>query len=101
MLVHRRDMIVIVTHREQPAMHFGVKRLYPPVHHLRKTGEVGNILHLMAKLAEPGGSAAGRNQFHSLGGKRRCQLFEAGLVGQGNERAADRHDIGHETGESS
>ena len=61
MLFHRRGMLGIVAHAEQPAMDLRVERLHAPIHHLRKSGEVRDVAHLGAELAQLRGGAAGRD----------------------------------------
>ena len=41
MFFHRRDMLCIVAHREQPAMDLRVERLDPAAEYLRRAGELG------------------------------------------------------------
>jgi hypothetical protein len=42
-LPHGRHVLDVVAQGEQPAMDLGVKRLHPPVHHLR---EASNFAHV-------------------------------------------------------
>jgi hypothetical protein len=94
MLGHGRDMVRIVADGEQAAMHFGVERLDAAVHHLGKAGQVRNVAHLEARLAQRFGGAAGRDQFDAVPGQRLAEFGEPGLVGDGEERAFDG-DVGH------
>ena len=89
MLLHGGDMVWIVAHRQQPAVHLGVQRLDPSVHHFREAGEVGNVLHLQSRLAQSLGRAAGGNQFYPMPAQRLPQFDQAGLVGHGKKGALD------------
>ena len=95
MLVHRRDMLGIVAHGQQPAMDLGVQRLDAAVHHLGEAGQLGNILHGQARLAQRLGSAAGRHQFDAMLAQCLAQFDEAGLVRYGKEGALDGDVGGH------
>ena len=81
MFFHRRGVLGIVAHRQQPAMDHRVQRLDPSVHHLRKAGEVGHVLYLQPRLAQRLGRAAGRYQLHSARGQRLPQFDQSALVG--------------------
>jgi hypothetical protein len=94
MLGHGSGMLGIVAHREQPAMHLGVERLDPPVHHFGETGKFGNVLHLEPCFAQRLGGAAGRNKFDAVAGEDMAEIGEAGLIGDGEKRALDRN-VGH------
>ncbi len=48
MLVHRRLVRGVVAHGEEPAMHLGVQRFDPAVHHLGKAREIRNVTHRSA-----------------------------------------------------
>jgi hypothetical protein len=80
-------MLGIVAHAEQAAMHLRVQRLHPPVHHLGKAGELGDVAHLQPRLAQRLGGAAGRDQLHPVPRQRLAELGKARLVGNGQERA--------------
>jgi hypothetical protein len=41
--VDRRSVFLVVTDRQQPAMHLGMQRLDPAVHHLGKTGQLRDV----------------------------------------------------------
>ena len=71
-----------------------VERLDPAVHHLRETGKIANIAHGETGVAERPGGAAGRDQLDTPFYQGACQFYHAGLVGDGQQRAADR-DGGH------
>src|SRR4029077_17935013 len=42
---HRGGVILVVAHGEQAAVHLGMQRLYPAVHHFGKTGQLGDFEH--------------------------------------------------------
>ena len=52
---------VVVAEREQPAVQLRMERLDPPVHDLRKAGQVGDLEHLEAGAGQLAGGAAGRD----------------------------------------
>ncbi len=47
--LHRIGMLLVVADREQAAMHLGMQRLDPAVHHFGKAGEVGDVATLAAR----------------------------------------------------
>ena len=98
MFVHRRDMFVIVTQRQQPTVHDGVQRLDPPVHHLGEAGDLGHILDLQTCVAQRLGGAAGAQQFDPMRRERLPQLDQTGLVRYGKKRAGDGVKIRHRGG---
>ena len=69
-LAHRRRMLGIVAHAEQPAMHRRMQRLDAAVHDLGKAGELGDVAHGDAGLGDRLGRAAGRDQLDAGRGKR-------------------------------
>jgi len=93
--LHRRHMRGIVAQGQQPAMHAGVQGLHAAVHHLGEAGHVGHVAHLQPLGAQLGRAAAGRDQLHPAGRKGVGQFAHPGLVGNGNQRAADRGEVGH------
>jgi hypothetical protein len=66
MLLHRGCMFRIVANAEEAAVHLRMQGLDAAVHHLWKTGEVGDIAHVMPELAQFDGRAAGRHQFDAV-----------------------------------
>ena len=94
-LLHRRRMLGIVAHAEQAAVDLRVKRLHPPVHHLGKAGEVGNVAHLGAELAQLRGGAAGRDDLDIVPREAGGELVEPALVGKRDQRPANGHEVGH------
>jgi hypothetical protein len=62
-------------------MHLGVQRLHPPVHHLGKAGEVGNVAHRQARIAQGLGRAAGADQLDAPRRQRRAEVSQTAFVG--------------------
>ena len=72
-------------------MHLGMQRLDPPVHHLGKAGEVGDVLDLQPGRGDRLRGAAGRDQFDAMrrrapwrirsGRSCRKRIIERGLRG--------------------
>ena len=94
---HRGGVIVIVADGEQPAMHLGMQRLDPAVHHFGKAGEIGDVEHGQAGVRQCLARTAGRDQLDSTLGQRSREVHEAGLVGNGKQRAGDAAEmIGHD-----
>ena len=58
-LVHRRDMFVIVAQSQQTAMHHRVQGLDPTVHHFGKSCNLGYVLYGQPGVAQCFGGAAG------------------------------------------
>ena len=76
----RRQVLLIVADVQDAAVYFGVKRLHPAVQHLGKAGQLGDVFHRDAGVAQQLGGAAGGDQFHvhwTAGGK----VHQPGLVG--------------------
>ena len=80
MFLHRRQMFGIVAHRQQPAMHFGMQRLHPPVHHFGKAGEFADIHDLQPGCAKRFCSATSRDQFDMPRYQRMTQFDQPRLV---------------------
>ena len=94
---HGCGVIGIVADREQPAMDRGMQRLDPAVHHFRKAGEIGDVEHGQAGLRQRLARTAGRDQLDSALRQRPREIHEAGLVGNGKQRAGDAAEmIGHD-----
>jgi len=85
----RRLVIGIAADGKQPAVHLGMQRLHPAVHHLRKAGVLGDVLHLQPGSAQRGRRTTSREDLDSEARKRLPKLDEAALVGDRNKRAAD------------
>ncbi len=77
-------------------MHPRVQSLDPPVHHLRKAGDLRHVDDREAGGVQRRGGPPGRKKIDAkrLQGAREIQ--KAGLVGNGEERPPDSDDIrGH------
>jgi hypothetical protein len=61
-LVHRRFVRGRVAHAEEAAVHQGMQGLHPPVHHLGKAGDVGDVLNGQPGRGDGGLGAAGGDQ---------------------------------------
>ena len=77
---HRGGVIVIVADGEQPAMHLGMQRLDPAVHHLGKAGQLRNVHHLEADILDRLGGAAGGNELDPVTGKTAREVDKPGLI---------------------
>src|SRR5262249_17169508 len=67
-------------HVQDPAVDFGMQRLDPAVHHLWKPGELGNVSHTHAGVAQKLGRAAGGNQLHFQGRQLLGEVNKSCLV---------------------
>jgi hypothetical protein len=92
-LAHGRRVAGRVAHPQEAAVHHRVQGLHPAVHHLRKAGEVGDILHRQAGGGDGRAGAAGGDQFYAQFGQRLGGLDQAGLVGHGDQGAADGNQV--------
>jgi len=96
-ILHRLCVFGVVADRQQAAMHLGVQRLDPPVHHLRKPGELGDVFHLEPGLGDRLGGAAGGDQIDAVAGEGAGEVDQAGLVGNGKQCAGHAaRSKGHE-----
>src|SRR5688500_7386857 len=77
---HRGPMLGIVAHAEQSAMNLGMKGLHPTVHHFRKTGDVRNIAHLEAGIAQGLGRSASANYLNLETFELAREVNNSGLV---------------------
>ncbi|OQA30912.1 MAG: hypothetical protein BWY57_02604 [Betaproteobacteria bacterium ADurb.Bin341] len=91
-------MALIVAHREDAAMNRRVQRLDAAVHHLGKAGEVGDVEHVMPRLAQRLRGAPGRHQLDAVTNERGGKVGEPRLVADGQQGAADGNEIGHGKG---
>ena len=62
-------------------MHFGMQSLNPAIEHFGKSGQLGNIFHGDAGVAQQLGRSAGRDQFHAQAGELAGKLDESGFIG--------------------
>ena len=94
---HCRGMFGVVAHRQQAAVDLGVQRLDATVHHLGKAGELGDVLHGKAGIAQCAGGAAGRHQFDAAGSECLAEFDESALV-RNRQQCAAKGDGGHAEG---
>jgi hypothetical protein len=64
---------------------------HPAVHDFRKTGDVADVANGEPCIAQRLRGAAGGHQFDATCGERAGEVDQAGLVGYGQQRAADFH----------
>ena len=77
-------------------MDLRMQRLDPPIHHLRQAGDLGDVDHLDAGLAQQLGRAAGRDDVDAVPAQGAGKIGKAGLVADGKQRAgnlASRHAV--------
>ena len=86
---HRR--VVDAGAAEQTAVHQWMQGFDAAVHHFREAGDVTDIAHRQTSIANGFGSAAGGQQFDLAGREAAGKIEQAGLVGHGQQRAANRH----------
>jgi hypothetical protein len=79
--MHRGDMFGVIAQRQQAAVNGGVQGLHPPVHHFRKAGQIGHVLHGEARIAQSLGGAAGADQLHAPRRQCRAQFRQTAFVG--------------------
>ena len=92
---HGQKMFVVVAQRQQPAMHIGVQRLDPAIHHFGKSRHVGHVADRKPRRPQPGRGSTRGNQFNPQRRQGPAQVDQPGLVGNGNQRAADMDEVGH------
>ena len=92
---HRQQMLVIIAQRQQCPVDIRVQRLDPPIHHFRKARHLGHIPHLQPGGAQHVGCASGRDQFDPKPRQGPAQFDQPGLVGNRDQRAANRDEICH------
>ena len=59
MRTHGRGVLLIIPHSQQAAVHFGVKRLHPTIHHFGETGQLGNVEYGKPSVRQRFAGAAG------------------------------------------
>ena len=84
----------LVAQREQPAVDARMQRLHAAVHHLRHAGDAADVGHGEAGLDERLRRAAGGEDLDAALGKRAREVDDAGLVGDGDQRAPDLQKLG-------
>ncbi len=86
---HRLGVARVVAQAEQRPVDLRVQGLHAPVQHLGEAGLLGDVLHGEARGPERLRGAAGRDQLDPARRERAGEVHEAGLVADGEERAAD------------
>ena len=89
MFGHCGGMFGIIANGKESAVDLGVQRLDPPIHHLGKAGEFGDVEHRQPGIAQRLGGAAGRNQLDAPRGQRLAEIGQPGLVRHRKQRPAD------------
>ena len=89
MRLHGRTMAGVVPAGENPAVDGRVQSLHAAVHDLGKAGVVRDIGDGDAGLPQDPCGAAGGQDGDAVACERGRELFEAGLVGDRNERACN------------
>ena len=79
--LHRSHVLRVVAQRQQPAVNRGVEGLDPPVHHFGKAGQLRDVLHRKACVAERLGGAAGAHQFNPARCEACAKFSQTALVG--------------------
>ena len=74
---------------QDAAVNFGVKRLDAAVEHFGEAGEVGDVFHGDAGVAQELGGAAGGDEFDAESGELAGEIDESGLVGDTENGALD------------
>ena len=68
-------------------MHRRMQRLDPAVHHFGKSGEIADVDHREARIAQRLAGAAGGNKFDAVARERAGEFNHACFVGDGNKGA--------------
>ena len=87
-----------VAQAQQAAVDLRMQRLDAPVQHLGKSGVVGNLAHLDARVGEGARGTASGKDLDSLRFQRPAEFDEPRLVGNGDQSAADGKDRFRHTG---
>ena len=85
MLFHLGHMFRIVSKREDAAVHFRVERFYPPIHHLREAGDLGNVPDGNFIVPQQRRRAAGGNDFDIQLRQGSGKLHDALLIGNADQ----------------
>ena len=70
-------MLLVAAHVENAAVHFGVQCLDAAVEHLGEAGEVGDLAHGEAGIAQGAGGATGRNEFSAVASETLRKIHDA------------------------
>ena len=86
--LQRRHVLGVAAARQQRRVQARVQRLDPAVEDLLLAGELGDVGHLQARLAQGAGGAAGGEDLDAEGGEALGEVGDAGLVGDRDQRPA-------------
>ena len=76
-----RGVLFVAANGQQAAVHLRMQRLHAAVEHLRKSGELGDVLHGQSLGAQGRRRATGGDQLDAHAGERAGKLYETRLVG--------------------
>ena len=82
-----REILFELTPRENPGVHVRVQRLHAPAEHLGEAGDVLDRGHREPCLLESGRRPAARHELEAEVDEPACELDDAGLVVDGDQRA--------------
>src|SRR5690606_23022350 len=85
----------IVADRKQPAVDHRMQRLHAPVHDLGKARERGDVENAEPVFRKQGRRAAGGGDLHVSARQGAGEIHDTRLVGDRNQGAAPRHEIGN------
>ena len=85
MLRQRPHVLGVAANRQNAAGDLGVQRLHAPVEHFGKAGDLGDVPHRHAALANQPRRAAGGDEFRAQLHQRARELHNPGLVGDADE----------------
>src|SRR5262249_47236927 len=78
----------ILTAVQDSSVNLGVQRFYAAVQHLREAGEVGDVFHRNARVAQQLGGGSRRGEFNAKHGGPAGGNGQSGFVGGRGEWAA-------------
>jgi hypothetical protein len=94
--LHRGGVFLVGADRQQPAMHTGMQSLDAAVHHLGKTGKIGNVGNIQPRILQCLGGATGGNEVDAEPGQLPGEIDKPGLVGNRQQSAGDTAGVaGH------
>ena len=86
-----RPVLVVVAEEKQSSVNFRDEGLHAAIHHLRKTGVVGDFTDRDSGCGDRLGCAPGREQLDAVLGEAAGEVNETGLVRDREEGALDFH----------
>ena len=75
------NVLGICAAMQNSAVHFRMKRLYASIQHFGKTGQIGDVFHCDAGIAQEFCRAAGGDQFDTLRREFAGEIHKSGFVG--------------------